>query len=72
MLKLKHEDIGLVLGYMFSGYKDKLRLQMELYDWIYLMEKNGIPQDLCLHDYMLQILLTGIICRIVWDDIEMI
>ena len=42
MLKLKHEDIGFVLGYMFSGYKNKLRLKMELYDMIYLMEKNGI------------------------------
>ena len=42
MLKLKHEDIGLVLGYMFSGYNDKLELKMELYDWIYHIEKNRI------------------------------
>ena len=42
MINPKYEDTELVLGYMFSEYKDKIELQMELYDWIYLMERNGI------------------------------
>ena len=42
MLKLKYDNIGLVLAYMVREDKNTLGLQTELYDWIYFIERNGM------------------------------